>query len=53
MEWLMQKARLSKADEVWLQVLIKREKGQVENFRQLREERRQLHEEMMLLLRKI
>ena len=53
MELLMQKTRLSKADEIWLQVLIKREKDQVEELKQLREEQRQLHEERMLLLRQI
>lgn len=53
MERLMQKARLSKADEIWLQVLIKRERDQVEELKQLREEQRQLREERMLLLRQI
>ena len=52
-ERLMQKVRLSKADKMWLQVLIEREKDQVKALEQLREEQRQLREERMLLLRQI
>ena len=53
MERLMQKARLSKADEIWLQVLSEQEKDQIEELKQLREEQRQLREERMLLLRQM
>ena len=52
MKRLMQSKRLTKADKVWLPVLLKQPQERVEELQQLRKELEQLREEKLLLLRK-